>query len=196
MLYCDYIQSQENVTIHLLSEFCSYSTQKTDNSRLSLDEYVTTDNLLPDKKGITLAKNLPSTGAVTCNRGDVLISNIRPYLKKIYYCQTTMGCSTDVLCIRPIPEMSEYIYCCLYHNAFFDYMMSGSKGTKMPRGDKNQIMQYPIAVPSQYRLSEFNNLARNSLRTIGNNELENRKLMRIRDCLLPLLMSGQATIAD
>ena len=117
--------------------------------------------MLPGKAGFTEATSLPTTSQTTrCNAGDVLVSNIRPYFKKIVLCQSEGGCSTDVLCFAPkTPAHSAYLFCTLYADRFFDFMVAGSKGTKMPRGDKQQIMTYPIYIPTESDLTAFADFA-------------------------------------
>ena len=197
-LFCSHISASSAAERHTLSDFCSYTSQKIDSSELNQNDYVSTDNLLPEKQGITIAKNLPAVGSATlCHNADILVSNIRPYLKKIYYCQRKMGCSSDVLNIRTTKEdLAPFIYFCLRQDAFFAHMMAGSKGTKMPRGDKNQIMRYTIMMPPTDLMEQFIKLARPTMLQIKHNEDDNNNLLRIRNYLLPLLMSGQATISD
>lgn len=83
---------------------------------------------------------------VAFRRGDILISNIRPYLKKIWLADRDGGCNPDVLVIRITNEsyLPEYVYGCLARQQFFDYVMTNVKGMKMPRGNKNHIMRYTI----------------------------------------------------
>ena len=144
-----------------LAGICQYSKEKVTVSSLDLDSYYSTENMLPEKAGATQAANLPTTMQTTkCNAGDVLVSNIRPYFKKIVYCYADCGCSTDVLCFVPKEKkLSAYSFFLLYADSFFDFMVAGSKGTKMPRGDKQQIMMYPVYMPSDEELSEFNSIA-------------------------------------
>ncbi len=78
-------------------------------------------------------------------KDDILIGNIRPYLKKIWSADRNGGCSNDVLVIRAKTGYSpKFLYYALLRDEFFSHMMNGKKGTKMPRGDKGQIMRYPI----------------------------------------------------
>jgi len=198
MLFCSHISASSSAERHNLSDFCSYTTQKIDSSELNQNDYVSTDNLLPEKQGITISKNLPAvSSAILCRNSDILVSNIRPYLKKIYYCHRKMGCSSDVLNIRTTKEdLAPFIYFCLRQDAFFAHMMAGSKGTKMPRGDKNQIMRYTIMMPPTHLMEQFIKLAKPAMLQIKHNEEDNNNLSQIRNYLLPLLMSGQATIAD
>lgn len=94
------------------------------------------------------AANVPSGTVIEYKISDILISNIRPYFQKIWRADRNGGCSADVLCIRAKDNVdSKYLYYLLSQQAFFDYVMSGAKGCKMPRGDKNQIMQWPVNLP-------------------------------------------------
>lgn len=149
--------------------------------------------MLSDKKGTTEAANLPAVEQTTaCHIGSVLVSNIRPYFKKILYCQCEGGCSADVLCFVPkIPELSAYLYCTLYADKFFDFMVAGSKGTKMPRGDKKQIMTYSVCLPSENELKNFNAAVLPMFQLIESNRKENARLSLLRDTLLPKLMTGE-----
>lgn len=128
----------------VLSDICSYSRDKVAVSELNVSTYFSTENMLSEKAGSTEATSLPTTSQTTaCHKGDTLISNIRPYFKKIVYCEGNCGCSTDVLCFTPSqPRYSTYLFSTLYADKFFAFMVAGSKGTKMPRGDKQQIMTY------------------------------------------------------
>lgn len=180
-----------------LSDLCSYSRDRVSVSRLNANTYFSTENMLPGKAGATEAASLPTTPQTTaCHKGDTLISNIRPYFKKIVYCEDECGCSTDVLCFTPIQSRYvAYLFSTLYADKFFAFMVAGSKGTKMPRGDKQQIMSYPIVLPSDEELDEFNDLALPILTQIHSNRGENKRLSAVRDALLPKLMSGKIDVS-
>jgi len=152
----------------------------------------------PNKAGAVDATSLPSIPQTTrCHKGDVLISNIRPYFKKILYVTAECGCSTDVLCFTPKrAELSAFLYGTLFVDRFFDYMVAGSKGTKMPRGDKQQIMNYPIVIPSQGSLQSYNEAIIPMLEHISRNRSENIWLAALRDTLLPQLMSGELDVSS
>lgn len=132
----------------LLKECAYYVTEKISVSILSSRNYIGVDNMLPNKAGVTFSEFVPTSGDVTAFKiGDILIGNIRPYFKKIWLATFNGGCSPDVLCIRCNSNMySEYLFSVLSQDAFFDYDMAGSKGSKMPRGDKNHIMNYPVPI--------------------------------------------------
>lgn len=180
-----------------LSDICSYSRDRVAVSTLDVSTYFSTENMLPGKAGATEAASLPTTPQTTaCHKGDTLISNIRPYFKKIVYCEDGCGCSTDVLCFTPVqPKYAAYLFSILYADNFFAFMVAGSKGTKMPRGDKQQIMTYPVALPSDEELDEFNTLALPILAQLHSNKAENKRLSATRDALLPKLMSGEIDVS-
>ena len=181
----------------VLSDICSYSRDKVAVSELNVRTYFSTENMLSGKAGSTEATSLPTTSQTTaCHKGDTLISNIRPYFKKIVYCEDKCGCSTDVLCFTPSqPRYSTYLFSTLYADKFFAFMVAGSKGTKMPRGDKQQIMTYPVVLPSEEELAGFNTIASPLLKQIYSNRAENKRLSILRDTLLPKLMSGEIDVS-
>ena len=131
----------------VLADIAIYVTDKISSENITLEEYVTTDSLLQNKRGRCNAQNLPP---IACNlthfrEGDILVANIRPYLKKIWLADSEGGCSADVLVFRAKEgHSSEYLHAVLLQDAFFSYAMKGAKGSKMPRGDKDQIMRFPI----------------------------------------------------
>jgi restriction endonuclease S subunit/predicted GIY-YIG superfamily endonuclease len=133
--------------IELLKNVAVYSSDRINISELDIETYVSTENILQNKLGKTIATKLPaSTNFVTkYSPGDILIGNIRPYLKKIWFAVNEGGSSADVLTIK-VKSNSDprFIYYALLRDDFFDYVMAGSKGTKMPRGDKNQVMNFKI----------------------------------------------------
>lgn len=126
-----------------------YQATRIPVSEITLDTYVTTDNMLQNRKGISrydgTLDNL--TGAIAYERGDVLVSNIRPYLKKIWLADKKGGCSPDILVFHIINNtvLPEFLYYALCQDSFFEYMMLGKKGMKMPRGDKTMIQHYKIS---------------------------------------------------
>lgn len=129
-----------------LQEICSYAKGKTNVSELTLTNYISTENMLPNKSGIVNATSLPTTATTQeYLKNDILVSNIRPYFKKIWYATKKGGCSNDVLVFRAKENIdSKFLYYLLADDAFFEYSMATSKGTKMPRGDKLSIMQYNV----------------------------------------------------
>lgn len=135
-----------------LGELANLITEKISILELNLDNYISTESMLPNKEGKESASKLPSSKNVNMHiKGDILVSNIRPYFKKIWLATENGGHSADVLCFRvkDINLISNgFLFFSLFKDDFFDFMMLGSKGTKMPRGDKEAIMQYEINVPN------------------------------------------------
>ena len=130
-----------------LSSIAYYVTDKISSNDISLAEYVTTDCILQNKKGREIAANLPPQpcSLIRYQHGDVLIANIRPYLKKVWFADIDGGASPDVLVLRAKNGHSpNFLYAILLQDAFFDYVMQGTKGSKMPRGDKEQILRYEM----------------------------------------------------
>lgn len=129
-----------------LSDICDYAKGKIDVTVLDEDTYISTENMMPNKCGITNASSLPTVAQTQAfSAGDVLVSNIRPYFKKIWFAEYDGGCSNDVLVFRAKDGVSKrFLYYALADDTFFDYSMATSKGTKMPRGDKAAIMKYSV----------------------------------------------------
>jgi len=128
-----------------LSNVSSYVTEKISVDSIDISEYITTDNLLQNKRGRVIAEKLPTQKVTKFKQDDILIANIRPYLKKIWQADIDGGASSDVLVVRPNDVIdNNFLYYALTQDSFFEYVMKGSKGTKMPRGDKSQIMNFVI----------------------------------------------------
>ena len=129
-----------------LSDICEYAKGKVKVSALDENTYISTENMLPNKGGITTAASLPTQEQTQAfMKNDVLVSNIRPYFKKIWYATFDGGCSNDVLAFRAKDGVSSrFLHYVLADDTFFDYSMATSKGTKMPRGDKKAIMEYEV----------------------------------------------------
>lgn len=108
--------------------------------------YVSTESMLPNKRGITNPSSIPNKGTTTAyKKDDVLVSNIRPYFKKIWSANYDGVCSNDVLVFRAKNTAdANFLYYVLANDDFFVYSMATSKGTKMPRGDKASIMKYEV----------------------------------------------------
>lgn len=146
----DAIEPREDCRMNKIVELkrvVKYNTKRTLSNNISLENFVTTDNALQNKAGITLATNLPPQGSTmpAFEKNNILVANIRPYLKKIWFADRDGGCSADVLVFEVNKKFDpKYVYYSMFRDDFFDHVMRGSKGTKMPRGDKNQILEFQI----------------------------------------------------
>lgn len=129
-----------------LDTLCAYAKEKIAVEDLNAQTYISTENMTPNKGGIVDASSLPSVQYTQQYlKGDVLVSNIRPYFKKIWMAEYDGGCSNDVLVFRAKNGCDPtFLYYVLANDVFFDYATATSKGTKMPRGDKTAIMQYDV----------------------------------------------------
>jgi type I restriction enzyme S subunit len=179
-----------------LGDICTYNAERVAVSALTLDTYISTENMSADKGGFARAASLPTISqTLAFEIGDTLVSNIRPYLKKIVFCKFSGGCSTDILCFRPrAANLSHFIYNLLYSDNFFDFMVAGSKGTRMPRGDKQRIMNYDSVIPTDETLNDFSTI----VATVNKKQIflaeESTHLATLRDTLLLRLMSGELTV--
>lgn len=134
-----------------IKKIAPITSDKIDFSEIVSSEYITTDNMLQNFGGVELYAGNPIQGNVTYYQsGDILMSNIRPYLKKIWISNRNGGCSSDVIVFRPAKEvLPSYIGCILQRQIFVDFVMADIKGLKMPRGNKSNIERYLIPIPSK-----------------------------------------------
>jgi type I restriction enzyme, S subunit len=136
-----------------MASIAKYSDTRIGADDLDNDNYVGVDNILQNRAGKTSSNYVPQTGKFTCyKQEDILLGNIRPYLKKIWHADRQGGTNGDVLVVRVRDEEKEtinsrYLYQILADDKFFDYSMQHAKGAKMPRGNKAAIMNYTIPVP-------------------------------------------------
>ena len=172
-----------------LSSICRYVTEKVAFSDIDNLIYISTENILPDKQGVSSFGTTSLSERVTSFQAeDVLVSNIRPYFKKMWFATTNGGCNSDVLCFRCIDKRYSFLLkSIMYQDNFYDYVMSGAKGTKMPRGDKQHIMQYQIPCFSEQTLKQFNALAHSIERTQTQNRREISSLESVKSMLLTTL---------
>ena len=144
-----------------LGEIMSYSKDRVSTNSLSDENYVSTENMLPNFGGICRANNVPSNNsAIVYHTRNILLSNIRPYLKKVWLANNNGGCSSDVFVLKADNEQcdSDFLFYLVANDNFISYVMSGAKGVKMPRGDKEQIKKYLLSLPlkdEQHKIAEF-----------------------------------------
>ena len=127
----------------------NFSTTRVNSSELNEDNYVSTENMLQDYQGVMEAKSVPEdVNVISFSCGDILISNIRPYLKKVWKATFNGGCSSDVFVLKANDNIeSDYLHYVIANDKFINFVMSGAKGVKMPRGDKNQMKTYSLSLP-------------------------------------------------
>lgn len=146
------IECKEGTSTEKLSVVAPYVTTSIKMSSISVTDYISTDNMLQNRAGVVAYEGVPNIDSITeYKKGDILVSNIRPYLKKIWMADRDGGCSKDVLVFRnskPKEILTDYLKVIMSTDTFFDYMMVGKKGVKMPRGDKKIIPNFEIPIPS------------------------------------------------
>lgn len=162
-----------------LHEIADYYTNKILTNEIGVENYISTTNMLQNRKGIMISESLPPSVKINkYEEGDILISNIRPYFKKIWFADKVGGCDADILNIRARNEfvINEYLYYVLFNEEFFDYVMIGAKGVKMPRGDKKFIMDYDIELPDKRVQQEVIDKVSPLFKLIDSNEYLIKKL--------------------
>ena len=144
------IECKEGTSTEKLSVVAPYVTTSIKMSSISVTDYISTDNMLQNCAGVVAYEGVPNIDSITeFKKGDILVSNIRPYLKKIWMADRKGGCSKDVLVFRnskPKEILNDYLKVIMSTDTFFDYMMVGKKGVKMPRGDKKIILNFEIPI--------------------------------------------------
>ncbi|MCC4954578.1 restriction endonuclease subunit S [Klebsiella pneumoniae] len=181
-----------------LSNIASFASGKINVSELTKDTYISTENMLVNKVGVERATSLPSANTTPSFKIDhILISNIRPYFKKIWLARFSGGRSPDVLAFEQKKNITaEYLYNILYQDSFFDFMMQTSKGVKMPRGDKTAIMGWTCIEPDIRLVKIFSNKVKEFYSYIESHNRENTQLSQLRDTLLPKLLSGEIPLPE
>lgn len=145
-----YPKFETSLPVKKLDDVAPFVTDKIKSSTIEASHYVTTENMLKERGGIeTFNGELGNSSITKFEKGDILVSNIRPYLKKIWKANMDGGCSNDVLVFRDKDSniLSEYLYYILSSDLFFQYCMTGKTGVKMPRGDKKVIPKFEVPVP-------------------------------------------------
>lgn len=136
-----------------LGDVARYSPRKVSAEDLNSTTFVGVDNLVSQKRGRIDATHAPNTSTLTAYYpGNILIGNIRPYLKKVWLADRSGGCSGDVLAIEINEQYSkllepQYLYYVLSSDSFFRFNQQNARGAKMPRGDKSAILRYRVPIP-------------------------------------------------
>lgn len=133
-----------------LGEIAKVVDEKCSIGKLDIETYISTENMLQNLEGIKKASKLPDTGSFTrFQKGDILFSNIRPYLKKVWQAEFDGAASNDVIVFRALNGFDfHFVSQIIKSDRFIAHAMAGAKGVKMPRGDKNMMMDYLVCIPS------------------------------------------------
>ena len=124
--------------------------------------------------------------------GDILFGKIRPYFHKVGITFVDGVASSDAIVIKPNrPELLAYVLMTVSSDAFVAAASQGMKeGSKMPRADWKQLLQYPVALPDDETLLGFNKVLTPILEQLKTLCFSTRNLAASRDMLLPRLMKG------
>ncbi len=177
-----------------LREVASYGKERTTTEKRF---YVSTENINQGFSGIKPYTSSKKITGIAFSSGDILMANIRPYLKKIWYADFVGGCSADVLVIHGDKISSKLLYYVLANDKFINYVMTGGvKGIKMPRGDKNYIMNYPILIPE--KISEQEEIGATLIsmdNEINSLEIERDKMVQVREGAMDDLLTGRVRLS-
>ena len=132
-----------------LKDVADFQKERISSGLLDESTYISTENILQNFQGVQSAISIPAnTNVVAYKKNDILLSNIRPYLKKAWFSDRIGGCSADVFVLRSKTCEPEFLYNVIASDKFINYVTSGAKGVKMPRGDKNQMESFSFSIPA------------------------------------------------
>ena len=141
----------DGVEYKALGEIAEYARERIDASSIPDGMYVGVNELRQDYMGRLDVLRTPSEAkCIKFQAYDVLLGNIRPYLKKAWLADGAGGTNGDVLVIRvkdPQIVLPGFLFYVITGSEFTHYNVANSKGSKMPRGDKKALMAYPTPVP-------------------------------------------------
>ena len=133
----------------LLEDVAEFQKKRISSDLLNNSNYISTENILQNFGGVQNSISIPTnTNVIEYQRGDVLLSNIRPYLKKVWLSDRHGGCSADVFVLRGNQCERRFLYYVIASDRFINFVMSGAKGVKMPRGDKSQMEKFAFFIPT------------------------------------------------
>ena len=89
--------------------------------------------------------------------------------------------------------INEYLYCYLKN---FNYQTLGSTSSIATAVNSKVIKAMPFIVPTDDEIAQFHDVAGPIFARILNNQLENDSLAKLRDNLLPKLMSGELDVSE
>ena len=173
----------------LLNNICCYTTKRTVGE---LRNYVSTENMASDLVGkVSFEDSHFEIQGIEFLQGDILIANIRPYLKKVWRATKRGICSADVLVLHPTTVSSEFLYRLIANDNFFTYVMIAAKGSKMPRGDKKHTMSMPILLPisemEQIAIAQFMNTVDKEIGLLADDLIQEKQKKK---ALMQFLLTG------
>lgn len=129
-------------------------------------------------------------------KGDVLFGKIRPYFHKVSVAPVDGICSTDAIVLRPAAESWGQAVFVLSSVELVAHATATSNGTKMPRADWKVLGRWPVALPPSAIAGHFTEIARDQLEVAERLMFENARLAKLRDLLLPKLVTGEIDVSS
>ena len=160
---------------------------------VSKSKYISTENMLQNFAGIIPYTSEEDISGVEFCVGDTLLANIRPYLRKAWLATHDGACSTDVLALCPLDITPAFLNNIIEQDRFIDYVMSGVKGSKMPRGDKAHILAYETAIPSLLEQEKINSFMQLLHQRIAKIQMEIELLKKYKRGAVTHILSGKST---
>ena len=173
-----------------LQDISEYRKNKICVSKL---KYISTENMLQNFAGIIPYTSEEDISGVEFCVGDTLLANIRPYLRKAWLATHDGACSTDVLALCPLDITPAFLNNIIEQDRFIDYVMSGVKGSKMPRGDKAHILAYETAIPSLLEQEKINSFMQLLHQRIAKIQMEIELLKKYKRGAVTHILSGKST---
>jgi len=138
-----------------------------------------------------------ASGKLQFKQGEILFGKLRPYFHKVGIAPVDGVCSTDIVVVTPkASHWQGYVISLVSSKAFVDYTDSHSAGTKMPRTNWKDMSRYPLALPPEPLAKAFQDHVAALHKRIGVNVRQNRRLVDLRDTLLPKLLSGEIEVSE
>lgn len=141
---------------HKLSEYADYVSS---NACCEAPCYLGTEDMISNFGGVNIKKMQGNYSGYSFEKNNIILGNIRPYLKKCWISDRQGICSTDLLVINVKGIYPEILFMKMCTDEFVIYNMKGAKGTKMPRGDKKHIMNWKFRLPihedEQKKIADF-----------------------------------------
>jgi len=148
------------------------------------------------KRCISLSEWQSSDGLASSKfefkRGEILFGKLRPYFHKVGVAPVDGVCSTDIVVVAPrTPAWFGFVLGHVSGTEFVEHTNAGSTGTRMPRTSWSEMARYRLAIPPVSVAGLFNEHVRELVAGIIAGIHESRTLARLRDALLPMLISGE-----
>jgi type I restriction enzyme S subunit len=129
------------------------------------------------------------------SKGDFLFGKLRPYFHKVGVTAVDGVCSTDILVVQPREAVfNSLVLMTIASDDFIAHTDSSSTGTKMPRTSWADMSRYQIAIPTVEVTKAFYEITMPLVDRIQSSVSMSRTLIKIRDTLLPKLISGELRV--